>query len=190
MANDTACQTGGEEVVTDLVLGVVDVPYENEGKPRDPKRARITKKGRVHSTDAQRIQNWMEGRGSDSDSAVTTVQVATWLEEKYHVMEVFYEEHKDDITQTLIDSIGGALENLYAGAPAGDPFAEAEQQVTADFRTFLLTGEIETLGLEGVPTQAALERRSLRFKRGRSGTPRPSFIDTSTYELAMRCWTE
>jgi len=172
--------------MTDLVLGVIDVPYENEGKSP---AARMTKKGRVHHSDAMRIEREMSGHDANGGPA-TTMKVARWLEEKYGVMQVFFDAHKDDITAALIDSLSGALENLHAGAPVGDPFAEAGQVITRDFRTFLLSGEIEGLGVEGVPTQAALERRSLRFKSGRSEGPRPSFIDTATYELAMRSWID
>lgn len=171
----------------ELVLGVVDVPYDNGGKRAAPK---LAKKGKVPRAKAKQVAEEEGVPPSSGSSATTTVQVANWLESRYHVMEVFYLEHQDSITQALVNSLEGALENLYMGAPPGDPFAGAEQVVVADFRKFLLTGEIETLGYPGVPTQAALERRSLRFKSGRAGAQRPSFIDTSTYEMSMRAWVE
>jgi len=156
--------------MTDLVLGVIDVPYENEGSTpkKKPKR----------------------GEGSSRGAATTTVEVATILEEKYGVMQAFYDAHKDTVTSSLISSVEGALETLFSGGPVVDPFADAGQSIQAEFRTFLMTAEIESMGIPGVPTKAALDRRSLRFKNKVSDHARPSFVDTSTYELSMRAWVE
>lgn len=171
-----------------LTLGVVDVPYENDGERPAP---RITKKGRVHKTDAARLQREQDGHDTTPDGPTTTARVATILEDQYGVMQVFYDTKKEEITGFLVDSLEGALEDLYAGAPATrDPFAQAGQKVAASFRHFLMTGEIEHLGVEGVPTQAAIERRSLRFKNKVGPNRRPSFIDTGTYEASMRAWME
>lgn len=174
--------------MAELNLGVIDVPYTNETGPRDPFRARITKKGRVHRSSAKRIQNWMEGKTNDEPD--TTVTVARALEDKYHVMQVFYDQYEDEIAAAVIHGLEGALEDLYAGAPVRNPYAEVDEEISQGFRQWLLQGEIETLGLEGVPTKAALERRSARFKSGVGPSERPSFIDTGTYELAFRAWME
>ena len=137
-----------------LVLGVVDVPYDDRGE------------------------------------STSTAQVASWLETKYNVMGTYVELHRHDIEKSLINSMEGALEDLYAGSPIKDPYADAMQEVQAGFRMFLMTGEIEDAGVEGVPTQAALDRKSHRFKNKVSDHARPSFIDTSTYEMSMRAWID
>ena len=147
--------------MTDLVLGVVDVPYSD---------------GNVKS--------------EKSSSPTTTVDVAQILEEKYGIMQAFYDAHKVDITQSLVNSAEGALENIFTGGQVVDPFAEAGQFVQSEFRTFLMTAEIESMGVPGVPTQASIKRRSLRFKNKVASGPRPSFIDTGTYEMSMRAWVE
>jgi hypothetical protein len=156
--------------MTDLILGVVDVPYENEGATpkKKPKR----------------------GEGSSRGAPMTTVSVATILEEKYGVMQAFYDSHKDSVIGSLINSAEGALETLFMGGPVTDPFADASQSIQAEFRTFLMTAEIEGMGIPGVPTKAAQDRRSLRFKAKVGPNQRPSFIDTGTYELSMRAWIE
>ncbi len=119
-----------------------------------------------------------------------TVTVAKILEAKYGLFSAFYRRHEQDIKALLIDSLEGALENLHAGgvAPA-DPFASSMQKLQAMFRQFLFTGEVERMGLDGVPTQAALNGVNHRFKR-KKGKRRPSFIDTGTMELAFRSWVE
>ena len=169
-----------------LVLGVVEVAYDNDGKSPP---ARMTKKGRVHRGDAKRLEREHAGHDKNGGPA-TTVTVARALEERYGVMSAYVTSAGDAITGALVHSCEGAMEDLFAGGRVEDPFAEAGQEIAAGFREFLLSAEIERMGIEGVPTQASIERRSSRFKKGRSSTPRPSFIDTALYELSMRAWTE
>lgn len=172
----------------DLNIGVIEVAYTNETDPRDPFRGRITKKGRVHQQDAQRIQRWQQGKTDDEPS--TTVTVAKALEEKYGLFTIFYDTNADDIAKAVVHSLEGALEDIYAGAPMHDPFAEAGQEVEQGFRQWLLQGEIELLGVEGVPTQASIERRSSRFKSGVGPSERPSFVDTGLLELSLKAWVD
>lgn len=156
-----------------LNIGVVDVPYENAG------------------SDAVAGAKRKRGDGSVKGAPVTTAEVAQYLEEKYGVMQAFYTAHEDEIKAAMISSAEGALEDLYAGAPmSSNPFSGADNEIAAMFKQFLLTGEIENMGIEGVPTQASIDRKSLRFKNKKSSEPRPSFIDSSLYELSSRAWTE
>lgn len=171
-----------------LNLGVISVPYTNETDERDHVRSRMTKKGRVHRQDAKRIQNYMEGKTDDAPP--TTVSVAQALEDRYGVMAAFATEYEDEIVDALVHSAEGALEDIFAGSPVTDPFAEAGQEIAEGFRYFLMSGEIETMGIEGVPTKAAQERKSARFKKGEGPNERPSFVSTGTYEAAFRAWTE
>ena len=173
--------------MTDLILGVIEAAYTAETEPRDPTRARITKKGRVHRQDAKRITNWQAGRTDDGPA--TTVTVAQALEAKYHVMEVFVSHHMEEITGAMVNSLENALSSIYEGAPPPtDPLQGASDEIAGAFRHFLMSSEIESYGIPGVPTKAALEGKSARFKSGNAGGPRPSFVDTSLYELSARCW--
>lgn len=174
--------------MTTLILGVIDILYENEGEKERPNP--ITKKGKVRKSEARRLQREMDGHDSKADGPTTTSQVAEILEEKYGVMNAFYNEYQDSIQAALIHSLEGALEDLYLGSPITDPLAEASQEIQSGFQFFLASAEIETMGIEGVPTQAALERRSLRFKGKKGPNKRPSFIDTGLYQASMRAWTE
>lgn len=168
-----------------LNLGVVEITYGDAGKSPPP---RVTKKGRTHKADAKRMAR-AEANG-EPDGPATTVSVAQALEAKYGVMAAFATEYEDEIVTALVHSAEGALEDLFAGSPVTDPFAEAGQEIMEGFRYFLMSGEIETMGIEGVPTKAAQERKSSRFKKGVGPNERPSFVDTSLYENSMRAWTE
>ncbi len=120
----------------------------------------------------------------------TTGEVAGWLENKYHVMEHYYEAREKQITEALADSMAGALETLLAGGPADAPapFAEAESFIQNDFQQFMALDTLATLGYPGVPTKAALEGVNTRLKK-RKGAPRPSLIDTGLYVNSFKCWT-
>lgn len=169
-----------------LILGVVDIPYAPDGAP-PPRKAKKPKRGKAGK--AAKVAK-PKTPAVTTEGQTTTLQVAQILEAKYGVMRAFYDQYADPITGAVVHSMEGALESLFAGGPLGDPYAEAGQEIAAGFRQFLMSGEIEQMGIEGVPTQASLDRRSLRFKGKKAKGPRPSFVDTSTYELAFRSWVD
>jgi hypothetical protein len=125
-----------------------------------------------------------------SNAPTSTGDVAETLEDKYHIMQVFYEEHKDDIASDLESSLAGQLENMLAGAPPpNNPFGSANSAIEDRFKRFLSEAEMDRLGYPGVPTQAAL--RGVNHRLGiNKGSPRPSFIDTGLYESSMVCWVD
>jgi hypothetical protein len=170
-----------------LHLGVVDVPYANEG--RDPP-VRVTKKGRLHKGTARRLARQAQSGEGGTGAATTTVDVAKLLEKKYGLFTAFYEDNEQHIADALAHGMSGALEDLFAGAPLRDPFAEINEELTAGFKQWLAQGEVESLGIHGVPTQAAMERRSGRFKNKRGPTQRPSFIDTGIMEGSLAVWVD
>jgi hypothetical protein len=49
---------------------------------------------------------------------------------------------------------------------------------------------MDTLGIPGVPTLAAQEGRSSRFKKGKGKGPRKSFIDTGLYVGSFKSWVD
>ena len=106
----------------------------------------------------------------------TTYGVGKILEEKYGLFSKFYESHEDKIVKNLTESLVGALETTLMGQHVEDPFVAA-------------TDQIATLGVQGVPTKAALMGKSVRFKRKR-GPRRPSFIDSGTLQTSFKSWVK
>jgi len=130
------------------------------------------------------------GKGHNRTGAKTTGDVAKILEGKYHIMEIFFEEHKEDIAKSLEISLQGALENLLNNSPiSGKPFERASAQIENRFKKFISEGEIERLGYPGIPTRAALRGVNHRLDKKR-GPRRPSFIDTSLYENSFKAWVD
>ena len=117
----------------------------------------------------------------------TTGEVAEILEEKYHVMEIFFEEHKNSIASDLENAVKGTLESLLMGGPTTPtPYASASGKVEHAFKQFLAQKEIEGFGVPGVPTKAAMMGVNHRLKI-KHGSPRPSFIDTGLYQSSFKC---
>ncbi len=120
----------------------------------------------------------------------TTGDVAEILEGKYHVMEHFYELHKDDIAVSLEGSMANALENLLMGAPTNlAPTGEATSKIEDRFKQFLSQKELDALGYPGIPTKASLKGVNHRLKK-KKGAPRPSFVDTGLYESSFKAWVD
>ncbi len=143
-------------------LGVVDVPYEHAG-------------------------------------GTTTSQVANWLENKYHIMEIFAEEHRDFIESQLADAVEGQIDNLLHGRDIDeDIFAAGTSEIEDRFRKFLAMSELDAFGIPGIPTKASGRtpfrkggiNHRLKHPYAESNPSRPSFIDTSTYQLSFRCWID
>jgi hypothetical protein len=131
---------------------------------------------------------------------VTTGDVAEWLEAKYHIFEIFYMTHVDDIVAPAIDdSLQGAIESIMLGAPpTNNPFGTATSKIADGLKQFIATGEMETLGYPGVPTQAARDRaagrrRGARFKTAAAtGASKAavSFVDSGLYEGSITAWVD
>lgn len=164
----------GVVVTRILHLGIVDVPYVDKEAPA-AQRKRI-KAGKPPAA-----------------NELTTGDVAEILEDKYHVMEVFYELHKDDIAKNLENSVAGALETIMLGGPSDiDPFGGGTSEIDERFNDFLTNREMEKLGYEGVPTQAALDGVNHRLKHpyAKKNKRRPSFIDTGLYQRSFKSEVE
>jgi hypothetical protein len=169
-------------VTITLHLGVVEQPYA-VAVPASARRVAIrTRKG-----GKARVINAAPAGGE------TTGDVATILEEKYHIMEYFFEDVGGDaISAVLEHSYAGAVENLMSGAPVAQISlsAEAESEIEAAFRMFL--GQQEINGIPGVPTKAALAgvNHRLAHPYAKGNSPRPSFIDTGDYQANFKAWTD
>lgn len=127
------------------------------------------------------------------DGKATTDEVADILEEKYHVMEVFYEETKDHIAESFAQSAKAVLEDLMSGAPheALSLTFEATEEIGTAFRTFIDRQSLDGI-VPGVPTAAALKGVSHRKAHpyAKANPERVSFKDTGLYEASFRAWTD
>lgn len=153
-----------------LHLGVVDVPYVDAETPAASRKR-------------------LKAGKPPAPNELTTGDVAEILEAKYHVMEVFFNLHQEDVAKDLEKSVAGALETLFAGGPIYvDPFGGATSKIEERFRDFLTNREMERLGYPGVPTQAAIDGVNHRKKHPYSSKNlrRPSFVDTGLYQASFK----
>jgi len=166
----------GADVTVTLHLGVIEQPYTSyDGGRRAAQPARRGKKAPPPPAPKTR--------------QVTTAQVARWLEDRYHIMEVFYEVDGGG-KAGLEESVQDAIENVLMGAPvAANPFLEATSEIQKRFKQFISNRTMETLGIPGVPTRAALMGVNSRLKK-RRGKRRPSFRDTGLYQASFMAWVD
>ncbi|SYP56946.1 Uncharacterised protein [Klebsiella pneumoniae] len=76
------------------------------------------------------------------DEDTTTGDVAEYLEEKYQIMQTFFDRYGNDIADLMSKDLAASLENMFAGAPpAKDPLAESMSKVHDLFVGFLC-GEV------------------------------------------------
>lgn len=148
-----------------LHLGVNDVQYAPG--PAAPRRAvaRVRKgKLRTHTAAAASRQ--------------TTGDVAEILEDKYHILESFVEEYREQIGDAVAHSLIGALESTHSGQTVENPFATAESEIVEGMKAFL-DGQMMD-GIPGVPTKAALAGVNPRLAHpyAKGNPARPSFIAT------------
>lgn len=121
----------------------------------------------------------------DAES-VTTGDVAEWLEERYGVLQFFFNAHEKEIIKNMEDDLAGALENFMMGAPiTQNPFLGSMDRIHEMFSNFIIMQQMN--GQPGVPTRRALDGIRKRFKNMK-GAPRESFNDTGLYMASMRAW--
>lgn len=161
-----------------LHLGMIDVPYANRAQAEKVPQA---KRGKANKPIKPKTQSGTQ----------TTGDVAEILEAKYGIMDTFAYAQLPDIAKALEESIAGSLETLMMGGQSDpNPFKSAESAVTAMFKNFLATGAIEHMGIEGVPTQAAMKGVNHRLKHpyAKSNPRRESFVDTGGYSAHFIAW--
>lgn len=134
----------------------------------------------------------------------SSFEVAQSLEKRYHLFSAFAATNIDFIAKELTQDATNMFSALLNGEPTGAAFADAGDSITNRFKQFISLGEDESIGLVGVPTQAALSGVTLRTKNKKSiskvrkgakyvrvyGAKRPSFIYSGIMQASLKCWVE
>lgn len=150
------------------------------------------------------------------NDTTTTFEVAEKLEEKYHVMQTFFDSRKQKIADYLAESVANSINDLIRGrqieAISSATFENkfhgikvnyerssltygADQRIETEFRRFIFANEMQkmAIGTTGAPvSMAALRGVNHRFKRpyAKRNKARPAFVDTGLYVNSFRAWTK
>ncbi|WP_258170764.1 hypothetical protein [Burkholderia multivorans] len=127
--------------------------------------------------------------GPDAKPGVTTGDVATFLEDEYHVMRVFLEMYEEEIGELLANDIAGEIESIAQGKPVrGLALDVSTGKIGELFRDFLDAREWKQASAQAVA--AAEEGINHRKKRpyAAENSARPEFVDTGLYQAAFRAW--
>ncbi len=125
----------------------------------------------------------------DAKGTTTTGEVAEILESEYHVMGVFYELHRKEITEAVVSELQDRLDSFLEGnlrktqnMPVGG--------LESAFRDYLAQDEWQkTTGHAIAVAQAGMsarfkDKRNTKKKRG----ARPAFVDSGLYRRSFRAW--
>lgn len=118
----------------------------------------------------------------------TTGEVAQELENNYQLFTHFWEEHQGSIVPEVGEALAYAIINhIEHGAPLAG--GEMLGETMRTFNIFLEREEMAGLAVDGVPTQAALQGKNSRLKKG-YGPRRPSFIDGGLFKASFIAWID
>lgn len=158
-------------------LGVIDKPYSVSA----PRRL---------ATKMRRGQKTVTKVSAPAAGAQTTLDVARYLEARYHVFEVFAELHREDIAKSIAGTMKVAIDHVLQTGRAPDRIFPAEGQgdLQKIWNDFIDLREMD--GVQpGVPTGAA--KRGVNHALGtKRGPERPSFKDTGQYRGDARFWVD
>jgi hypothetical protein len=130
-------------------------------------------------------------KGKKYISGITTGDVASILEAKYHPMEIYFTLNQKTIVNDMGNSLKGSLERIMMGGPLpSNPFAGVTDKIETGFKRFLASGGMEKIGYPGVPTAAALKgvNHRLAHPYSRNNPRRSSFVDTGQYMGSFKAW--
>jgi hypothetical protein len=123
---------------------------------------------------------------------MTAKDVAKELEDKYAIVETFYNMEEDHIVDLIEDAFLEDLEEVMQADKVSRKGIsdEATNQIQERFKQNLLLKKYDGV-LGGVPTLAA--QRGVSHLQAHPFTrraPRPSFVDTGNYMNSFRVWVE
>ena len=153
------------------------------------------------------------------DPPKSTYEVGKELEKNYGLFSMFYNSEKEDIADWISKDAAVGLEMMMAGQPvnAAHVFKGSSKEITDKMHKFITTKKVEevaaTYGEHGIPTQAAIDGKSFRFKKGFTAkrqvkglkgtgseyikrkkkdeaSARPSFMYSGVFEASLKGWIE
>lgn len=130
---------------------------------------------------------------SGEEGGKTTGDVAEILEDKYHIMRIFYELNEGYIGDQIANSLAGSLESLAQGRPYNPSLLKpAIPKVDERFRDFLSSGEMSKILPATQQIAAAKAGVSHRKKQpySKKNKARQAFIDTGLYQSSFRSWVD
>ncbi|MCM2493307.1 hypothetical protein ACVCIH_17675 [Burkholderia glumae] len=127
----------------------------------------------------------------DAKPGTTTGDVATFIEDEYHVMRVFLEMYEEQIGELLANEVAGEIESLAQGKPVAKLSLDLSTgRIGELFRDFLDAREWKQAS--GQAIAAAEDGVNHRKKKpyASSNPARAEFIDTGLYQASFRAWVE
>jgi hypothetical protein len=123
-------------------------------------------------------------------NGVPLFDVAKILQEEYGLFQAFFDANGQEIADAYAESLNHSLNRMLEGKRVANVFSEANSKTQGLFYDFINSAQVETMGIFGVPTGAALKGIKHRKKNPNTGERRPSFLDTGILRNNFRAWME
>lgn len=129
--------------------------------------------------------------GGSKRGGTTTGDVAEFLEARYGLMGRYWELNGGKHGKQIAAGIARAIEANLKGLKA-DPYGKAMGQIENGFKDFISGRLVERVGIQGVPTEAAIKGVNHRKAHpyAKDNPRRPSFRDTGLYQSSFKAWVE
>lgn len=119
----------------------------------------------------------------------STGDVATFLEDKFGIMQKFADMNEGFIAKAIENGLAGELEDMMMGKPAGDPFLSAMAETEDKFREYI------TLEEHGIVTKQRLmgtEKVGARFKKQyrKAKGSKTTFVESGNYRKSFKAWID
>jgi len=116
----------------------------------------------------------------------STGDVAEILEDKYQVMQRFFDMYDKDIVKDIEDGIAGAIENAFAGQKNPNLFAGSMSKTEKRFRNYL-DKEEHGIQLKKHKAPKAGARKKMQYKKVEHTT---AFVSSGLFRLNFKAWIE
>jgi hypothetical protein len=142
---------------------------------------------------------------TENGESTTTGDVATYLENDYHVMRTFLELHEDEIGDFLADAMAGEIESLAQGKPViplashnvttqlGDRVIDGHSvngRIEEAFRGYLDSREWQLISGQTVDAADAGVNHRKKRPYSSKNKARAAFVDTGLYQASFRAWLD
>ncbi len=170
------------DYILKLVLGFDDTPYADRYSEKSPLTATVKKRRPKVMSKPQ--EAYGEGKSAR--------EVAKELEDKYKIVETFYDMEEDFIVSLIEDVMADEIEEIMTmGVPSKKGISSSDtDKIEKKFRQSLTSQAYDGV-IPGVPTLASQRGVSHLRQHPYAGRgSRPSFVDTGLYMRSFKAWVE
>ena len=120
-----------------------------------------------------------------AEDGETTGEVAQYLEDKFGVMQTFFDMNSGYIADRIENSLAGSIETLVMkGSPQEDIFASGMSDVEHRFREYI------TMQEHGIQLKSEAQGSRFKMQYKKVKAKKIAFVDTGLYRRSFKAWVD